>query len=151
MQNSKINVILIEDSIKKLAACISILENGYKGKICVIEKGKSLKDRLPNEVCCGSFGAGTYSDSKISKSLNVGGIIPGQTQEELDHYGDLLLSYINSFMLTDEEPLTWDKNNGFDTSPSNLNWESNECCHVGSDRGRRLYYSIEGYLTLITL
>ena len=45
---------------------LHLIENGYKGRICVIEKGKSLKDRLPNEICCGSFGAGTYSDSKIS-------------------------------------------------------------------------------------
>lgn len=32
---------------------LHLIENGYKGKICIIEKGKSLKDRLPNEVCNG--------------------------------------------------------------------------------------------------
>ena len=124
---------------------LHLIKNGYKGNICIIEKGKSLKNRLPNEVCNGSFGAGTFSDSKISKSLNVGGIIPGQTQEELDKYGDLLLTYINEFL--SEGSLTWDKNIPYDTSPSNLKWESNECCHVGSDRGRETYYKIEKYLS----
>lgn len=126
---------------------LHLIKNNYKGKICVIEKGKSLKNRLPSEVCCGSFGAGTYSDSKISKSLNVGGIIPNQTQEELDKYGDLLLTYINEFLSSPDESLIWSKNEGFDTSPSDLKWESNECCHVGSDRGRETYYKIEKYLT----
>ena len=32
-----------------------LIKNGYDGKICVIEKGKSLKNRQPNEVCYGSF------------------------------------------------------------------------------------------------
>ena len=124
---------------------LHLIKNGYKGNICIIEKGKSLKNRLPNEVCNGSFGAGTYSDSKISKSLNVGGTIPGQTQEELDKYGDLLLNYINKFL--SDGLLSWDKNIPYDTSPSNLKWESNECCHVGSDRGRETYYKIEKYLS----
>ena len=124
-----------------------LIKNGYKGKICAIEKGKSLKNRLPNEICEGSFGVGTYSDSKLSKSLNVGGIIPGQTQEELDQYGDLLLRYINEYLPEGNESLKWDKNIPYNTSPSNLNWESNECCHVGSDKGRETYYEIEKYLT----
>ena len=126
-------------------SALHLIKNGYKGNICIIEKGKSLKDRLPNEVCNGSFGAGTFSDSKISKSLNVGGIIPGQTQEELDEYGDLLLNYINEFL--SDGLLSWDKNIPYNTSPSNLNWESNECCHVGSDRGRETYYKIEQFLS----
>lgn len=125
---------------------LHLIKNEYKGSICIIEKGKSLKNRLPNEVCNGSFGAGTFSDSKISKSLNVGGIIPNQTQEELDEYGNLLLHYINEFLPEDSDLLVWDKNVGYDTTPSNLNWESNDCCHVGSDRGRETYYKIEKYL-----
>lgn len=126
---------------------LHLIKNGYKGTICAIEKGKSLRDRLPNEVCNGSFGCGTYSDSKLSKSLNVGGIIPDQTQEELDQYGDLLLSYINEYLPEDSSPLKWDKNIPYNTAPSNLNWESNECCHIGSDVGRETYLKIEEYLS----
>ena len=29
---------------------LHLIKNGYKGKICIVEKGKSLKNRLPNEV-----------------------------------------------------------------------------------------------------
>ena len=43
--------------------------------------------------------------------------------------------------------LSWDKNIPYNTSPSNLNWESNECCHIGSDVGRETYYKIERYLS----
>lgn len=123
---------------------LHLIKNKYKGKICIIEKGKSLKDRV--DICNGFMGCGCFSDSKISKSLNVGGIIPNQTQEELDNYGNLLLNYINEYLPKDSESLIWDKNIPYDTSPSNLNWESNECCHVGSDRGRETYYEIEKYL-----
>ena len=123
---------------------LHLIKNGYNGSICIVEKGKSLKNRQPNEVCCGVFGQGSFSDSKLSKSLNVAGIIPTQTQEELDYYGDLLLKYINEFLT--EGSLTWGRNIGFDTFPSNLSWELNECCHVGSDRGRETYYEIEKYI-----
>lgn len=143
----KFNLCYIGAGPSTMFSVLHLIKNGYKGKICVIEKGKSLKDRLPNEVCNGSFGAGSYSDSKISKSLNVGGIIPNQTQEELDYFGDLLLKYINDFTLEDEEKLKWDENEDFDTSPSNLKWEKNICCHVGSDRGREIYRRIEDYLS----
>ena len=124
---------------------LHLIKNNYKGKICIIEKGKSLKDRV--DICSGFMGCGCFSDSKISKSLNVGGIIPNQTQEELDQYGDLLLGYINEFIPENYEKINWDKNIPYNTSPSNLNWESNECCHVGSDRGRETYYEIEKYLS----
>ena len=124
---------------------LHLVKNGYKGNICIIEKGKSLKNRT--DICCGFMGCGCYSDSKLSKALNVGGIIPGQTQKELDNYSDLLLNYINEYLPEGNEPLKWDKNIPYDTSPSNLNWESNECCHVGSDVGRETYYKIEKYLS----
>lgn len=143
----KFNLCYIGAGPSTMFSVLHLIKNNYKGKICIIEKGKSLKYRLPNEVCNGSFGAGTYSDSKISKSLNVGGIIPNQTQEELDYFGDLLLKYINDFTLEDEEKLKWDENEDFDTSSSNLKWEKNICCHVGSDRGRKIYKRIEDYLS----
>jgi uncharacterized FAD-dependent dehydrogenase len=38
-------------------------KNGYK--ICLIDKGKSIKTRTKNEIMCGVGGAGTFSDGKL--------------------------------------------------------------------------------------
>ena len=47
-----------------IMALLKLTENNYNGNILVLEKGKSLDTRQPNEVINGFAGAGCFSDSK---------------------------------------------------------------------------------------
>lgn len=123
---------------------VKLMKEGYSGDIVVIEKGKSLRTRQPTEVVNGSFGAGAYSDSKLSSALDVGGVIPGLTQKELSKYEKELVSIINEF--NPGEPLNWDKTNSFDTKDTSLEWNTHNTLHVGTDRGKIIYSAIEEYL-----
>jgi uncharacterized protein len=48
-----------------LFACYEILKKNKKKKIALIDLGKRIEDRKPNEVMMGVGGAGTYSDGKL--------------------------------------------------------------------------------------
>lgn len=122
---------------------LHLVESGYKGNILVIEKGKSLKNRGPKEIISGSFGAGCYSDSKLTAAIDVGGIIPNLTQEELDEYGDKILSWLNKVSPT---PLNWSQTNKFDTKDSTLNWNIHKTSHIGTENGQAIYKIIEDFL-----
>ena len=127
---------------------LHLLKKGYEGNIAIIEAGESLETRPKNEVIKGVFGAGSFSDSKLTVSLDVGGNIPNLTQEELDEYSDKILSYINEFkMLTHNYNMyNWDNTTSYDTSPSSLKWNIHKTCHIGTDNGQAIYYEIEKYI-----
>jgi uncharacterized FAD-dependent dehydrogenase len=126
-------------------ALLKLIQKGYKGQVAIVEKGKSLKNRLPSEVINGSFGSGTYSDSKLSSALDVGGIIPGLTQYKLTKYEGEILEILNRF--AEGEPMKWDETTKFNTSPSTLSWNKHNTLHVGTDRGREMYKRIEFYIS----
>lgn len=125
---------------------LKLIEEGYRGNILILEKGKSLKNRSRSEVIEGVFGAGTYSDSKISSSIDVGGNIPGLTEEQLKKYEDYLLLEINKFKPDSMDNFNWDKTKSFNTDPSSLVWDVHKTCHVGTDNGFIIYSNIENYI-----
>lgn len=126
-----------------IGSVLELIDKNYKGTILIIEKGKSLKYRLPNEVISGWAGAGAFSDCKLSSSLSVGGSIPNLTEEKLEIYEQKLLDKFNKFTLI---PLKWDETTDFDTSPSNLKWDKHKTLHVGSDRGREIFLDMENFI-----
>ena len=126
-------------------ALLKLIQKDYKGEIAIVEKGKSIKTRLPNEVVSGAFGAGLFSDSKLSSALDVGGVIPGLSQYKLTKYEGEILEILNRF--NDGEPMCWDETTKFDTTPSDLSWNKHNTLHVGTDRGKLIYSKIEDYIT----
>lgn len=126
-------------------ALLKLVSKDYKGEIVVVEKGKSIKTRLPNEVISGAFGAGLFSDSKLSSALDVGGVIPGLSQYKLTKYEGEILHILNVF--NEGEDMKWDETTKFDTHPSDLSWNKHNTLHVGTDRGKLIYTKIEDYLT----
>ncbi len=128
-------------------AILKLLENNYTKNICLIEKGNSLKTRKPNEIISGFCGAGTFSDSKLSSALDVGGVIPNLTQEDLNQYDNYILNMLNKFkqQTNNKEILKWDITNNFDTSNTNLEWNRHKTCHVGTENGQAIYRKIEEY------
>lgn len=104
-------------------AILKLIDLNYKGKICIIEKGKSLETRDKNELISGWAGSGCFSDSKLSSAIDVGGIIPGLTDNELNKYEDYILNKLNIFkkLTSTKTPLKWGDSNLFNTSNSTLN------------------------------
>lgn len=125
---------------------LTLLDNGYKGNICIIEKGESLKTRPKNEVISGVFGAGAFSDFKITSALDVGGTIPELEQHELDTFSEHLLYNLNRFN-DNGEKISWGETGDFDTSGTNLSFNKHKTCHVGTDRGQHICYNIEKYIS----
>lgn len=129
-----------------LAAVLRLNELGYKGNICILEKGKSLETRSKNEVISGVAGAGCYSDSKLSSALDVGGIIPYLDQEKLDEYCSMILRYFNYFS-PKKINLVWDKTTEYPIPEEvDLKWNTHNTCHVGTENGQAIYYEIEKHI-----
>ena len=133
-----------------IGAILKLIDKEYKGKILIIEKGKSLNSRQPNEVLNGFAGAGCFSDSKLSSALDVGGVIPGLTKEKLDEYSSYILTKLSNFKANtlSPSPLKWDNISTFDTTGTGLKWDTHDTCHVGTDNGQAIYKEIEKFIAL---
>lgn len=127
-----------------VTALFRLIEKGYGGKIAVIEKGKRIEARPTTEVINGFGGAGTYSDGKLSSSLNVGGNIPNLSSKDLHKFEKYILEMYNHF-LGENEKLAWQQTTSFDTTPSNLTWDSHKTCHMGTERTRGLFLKLEEF------
>ena len=141
------NVAFIGAGPSTITALLYLIEVGYKGKICIVEKGKSLSTRQPNEVVGGVGGAGTYSDGKISSSWkSIGGYIPWLTEEDFNKYENKLINYYKNF--TDKpENIQWASTTDFNTSPSSLKWDIHKTLHLGTEVTRNIFYNMEKYIT----
>lgn len=125
-------------------AVLKLLEQGYKGNILIIEKGESLETRPKNEVIEGYFGAGAFSDFKLSSSLDVGGVIPNLIEEKLQEYNKYILDKLNEF--NEDEKVKWDTISDYDTSNTTLKWNTHNTCHIGTDRGQKICKRIEDFI-----
>lgn len=130
-----------------ITAVLELIENKYQGNICIVEKGKDLDHRQPNEVVSGFAGAGVYSDGKLSSSWkNVGGYIPWLSEEDFNRYENKIINYYKKF--TDNpDKLKWAVTTDFDTSPSPLKWDIHKTLHLGTEVTRNIFYNIYRYIT----
>lgn len=125
-------------------AVLRLLSSGYDGEILMVDKGELIEHRSPTEYISGWGGAGTFSDGKLTSSLDVGGTIPGLNQKELDEYSNYILETLNQFNPLTE--LTWDNISLFDTSCCKLSWDVHKTCHMGTEVTREIFKNIEKYI-----
>ena len=144
--SKKYDITYIGAGPSTMFSVLTLLDNGYKGNICIIEKGESLKTRPKTEVISGVFGAGAFSDFKITSALEVGGTIPGLEQEELDSFSNYLIANLNRFNKNDDK-IEWGVTGDFDTSGTGLKFSQHKTCHVGTDRGQHICYNIEKHIS----
>lgn len=123
-----------------------MVEHGYKGRILILEGGKSLKYRGKDELLNGIFGAGCFSDSKLVAAQDVGGVIPGLTQEDIDEYSEWVVRTLNRYNYF-SEPLEWSLPKPFDTSPTSLEFNIHKTLHIGTDLGQKIYQVIENRIS----
>jgi len=64
---------MVGAGVANINAATKLIDNGYEGKIKIIDMGKNPHDRLPEEVMIGMLGAGGWSDGKLTYHTSIGG------------------------------------------------------------------------------
>ena len=65
--------VMVGAGVANINAATKLIDNGYEGKITIIDMGKNPHDRLPEEVMTGMLGAGGWSDGKLTYHTSIGG------------------------------------------------------------------------------
>ena len=65
--------VMVGAGVANINAATKLIDNGYKGKITIIDMGKDPHNRLPEEVMTGMLGAGGWSDGKLTYHTSIGG------------------------------------------------------------------------------
>jgi NADH dehydrogenase FAD-containing subunit len=60
------NVVMIGAGVANVNAATKLVDNGFKGKITIIDMGKNPYERKYSEVMEGFLGAGGWSDGKLT-------------------------------------------------------------------------------------
>ncbi len=95
----KYDVIIVGAGPAGLFASYTLLQKRKKLKIALVDMGKKLPKRKPDEVMCGIGGAGTFSDGKLTLAATLSHEkafhLESKTkyQEILDHVDDVLTSF----------------------------------------------------------
>ena len=66
-------IAIVGAGVAGINAATKLIDNGYKGKIKIVDMGKDPHNRLPEEVMTGMLGAGGWSDGKLTYHTEVGG------------------------------------------------------------------------------
>ena len=76
------NVVMIGAGVANVNAATKLVDNGFKGKITIIDMGKDPYLRPYEEVMTGFLGAGGWSDGKLTYHTSIGGHLSKYTGEE---------------------------------------------------------------------
>ena len=67
------NIVIVGAGVAGINAATKLIDNNYKGKITIIDRGKDPHKRLPSEVMTGMLGAGGWPDGKLTYHTAIGG------------------------------------------------------------------------------
>ena len=76
------NVVMIGAGVANVNAATKLVDNGFKGKITIIDMGKDPYLRPYEEVMTGFLGAGGWSDGKLTYHTSIGGQLSKYCGEE---------------------------------------------------------------------
>ena len=76
------NVVMIGAGVANVNAATKLVDNGFKGKITIIDMGKDPYLRPYEEVMTGFLGAGGWSDGKLTYHTAIGGQLSKYCGEE---------------------------------------------------------------------
>ena len=75
-------VVMIGAGVANVNAATKLIDEGYNGKITIIDMGKNPYDRKYSEVMEGFLGAGGWSDGKLTYHTSIGGQLSKYVGEE---------------------------------------------------------------------
>ena len=76
------DIVMIGAGVANVNAATKLVDNGYKGKITIIDMGKDPYERPYEEVMTGFLGAGGWSDGKLTYHTSIGGQLSKYCGEE---------------------------------------------------------------------
>ena len=76
------NVVMIGAGVANVNAATKLIDNGFNGKITIIDMGKDPYLRPYEEVMTGFLGAGGWSDGKLTYHTSIGGQLSKYCGEE---------------------------------------------------------------------
>ncbi len=76
------NVVMVGAGVANVNAATKLIDNGFKGKITIIDMGKDPYLRPYEEVMTGFLGAGGWSDGKLTYHTSIGGHLSKYCGEE---------------------------------------------------------------------
>jgi hypothetical protein len=76
------NVVMVGAGVANVNAATKLIDNGFEGKITIIDMGKNPYDRKYSEVMEGFLGAGGWSDGKLTYHTSIGGQLSKYCGEE---------------------------------------------------------------------
>ena len=76
------NIVMIGAGVANVNAATKLVDNGFKGKITIIDMGKDPYLRPYEEVMTGFLGAGGWSDGKLTYHTSIGGQLSKYCGEE---------------------------------------------------------------------
>ena len=76
------NVVMVGAGVANVNAATKLVDNGFKGKITIIDMGKDPYLRPYEEVMTGFLGAGGWSDGKLTYHTSIGGHLSKYVGEE---------------------------------------------------------------------
>ena len=76
------SVVMIGAGVANVNAATKLIDNGFKGKITIIDMGKDPYNRKYSEVMEGFLGAGGWSDGKLTYHTAIGGHMSKYCGEE---------------------------------------------------------------------
>jgi uncharacterized FAD-dependent dehydrogenase len=76
------NVVMVGAGVANVNAATKLIDNGFDGKITIIDMGKNPYNRKYSEVMEGFLGAGGWSDGKLTYHTSIGGQLSKYCGEE---------------------------------------------------------------------
>ena len=161
----KTDILIIGAGPAGIFTALELLRRGYKGRITMVEKGKSVEKRhCPKSetgkcmnckpychITTGFSGAGAFSDGKLSLSCEVGGDLPSLVGEEL---AQSTIEYADSIYLefgadTHVEGVSDpDRVKEIRRRAIGAGLKLVDCPirHMGTEKAQKIYYGIQQYL-----
>jgi uncharacterized FAD-dependent dehydrogenase len=135
----KYDVIIVGAGPAGLFASYELLQNNKNLKVCLIDRGKSIKNRTSKEVMFGVGGSGAFSDGKLHYSLVLShemilDIYPKEEYENILTYVDSI--FTNFGVDADYYPKNLERANELveENKKSNIQLFVRRIRHVGSDK-----------------
>lgn len=136
---NKYDVIIVGAGPAGLFASYELLQKDSNLKVCLIDRGKSIKNRTSEEVMFGVGGSGAFSDGKLHYSLVLShemilDIFPKEEYENILTYIDSI--FTNFGVDADYYPKNLERTNELveESKRSNIHLFVRKMRHIGSDK-----------------
>lgn len=158
------DVIIVGAGPAGIFTALEMLKKGSKKKICLIEKGKSIKTRTcpkhqigkcvhcnPCSITTGFSGAGAFSDGKLSLHHSVGGSLPEligkeKCQRYIDYTDKIYLEFGADDRVEGVDHFEERKQIRRRAIEANLQLVDCPIRHLGTEKAHDVYLAIENYL-----